>query len=253
MGLSDLVKRIQEAWGNLEERERLEMQSHQILQIFARNIHIQGDVLLQKEDIAESVEQIFKLSDSVYGGLRGEPKFPIGYYINFLLRYSAISKDSRALFIAERTLDMMHRGGIYDHLGGGFSRYSVDERWFLPHFEKMLYDNALLGNAYLEAWKAAKRNFYLTIANETFDYILRDMKHEGGGFYSAEDADSEGREGYYYTWTYDDVIKLLGHDGELFCEYYDIKPDGNFDGYNILHTRMPVEEFANKTTWTWQT
>ena len=124
-----------------------------------------------------------------------------------MMRYYLNAKDSRALFLVERTLDMMHRGGIYDHLGGGFSRYSVDEKWLVPHFEKMLYDNAILAQAYLEAWQVTKRPLYRQVCEEILRYILRDMTHPEGGFYSAEDADSEGHEGLFYTWTFEEVMK----------------------------------------------
>ena len=132
-------------------------------------------------------------------------------------------KDGRALFLVERTLDMMQRGGIYDHLGGGFSRYSVDEMWLVPHFEKMLYDNALLTYSYLEAWQITKKVLYRQVCSEIIDYILRDMTSSHGGFYSAEDADSEGHEGYFYTWTLKEVQQLLGkEESRLFCQFYQI-------------------------------
>ena len=187
------------------------------------------------------------MADPVYGGMKGIPKFPIGYQINFMLRYSATKKDSRAVFLVERTLDMMHRGGIYDHLGGGFSRYSVDEKWLVPHFEKMLYDNALLIESYLEAWQLTKKPLYRQVCEEIIEYILRDMTHTDGGFYSAEDADSEGYEGWFYTWPFEEIQKVLGmKESELFFEYYNITSEGNFEGRNILNTPMRLEEFAEK-------
>ena len=185
------------------------------------------------------------MADPVYGGIRGVPKFPIGYQWNFMLHYASMAEDSRSLFLAERTLDMMQRGGIFDHLGGGFSRYSVDERWLVPHFEKMLYDNALLAYSYLEAWQVTQRSFYRTVCSDILGYVLRDMIDPEGGFYSAEDADSEGHEGYFYTWTYDEIRNVLGNpESALFCEYYQVTPEGNFEGRNILHTPVRLEEFA---------
>ena len=142
---------------------------------------------------------------------------------------------------------MMHRGGIYDHLGGGFSRYSVDEKWLVPHFEKMLYDNAILAQSYLEAWQLTKKPLYRQVCEEILNYVLRDMTHPEGGFYSAEDADSEGHEGLFYTWGHEEVIEALGEEGELFCQFYDITPEGNFEGRNILHTAVSVEDFAART------
>jgi len=246
MGLIELVVRMQQVWSG-PERDRIEEQATKIVEVFHSNILTQGEELPEKELIDDSAEMIFKMADPVYGGMKSAPKFPVGYQMNFMLRYGATRKDSRALFYVERTLEMMHRGGIYDHLGGGFSRYSVDERWFLPHFEKMLYDNALLAQAYLEAWQATKKISYRRIADEILNYVLREMTHPEGGFYSAEDADSEGHEGYFYTWERKEVDELLGKkESALFCEYYDITDAGNFEGRNILHTAISEEEFARK-------
>lgn len=243
-GLVDLIQRIKEIWDS-EERERVMEQAERIVEAFAENIHLRGDEIPQKEQIEEAAELLFKMADPAHGGIKGVPKFPIGYQWNFLLHYASMSEDSRSLFLAERTLDMMQRGGIYDHLGGGFSRYSVDERWLVPHFEKMLYDNALLAYSYLEAWLVTQRPLYRTVCEEILNYVLRDMTHPDGGFYSAEDADSEGHEGYFYTWTYDNVCAVLGkEESALFCEFYQITPEGNFEGRNILHTPVRLEEFA---------
>lgn len=246
MGMTDLVQRIREVWEG-EERERVLQQADRIVEIFADSVHFHGDEIPQKEQIEEAAELFFKLADPVHGGMKGIPKFPIGYQSNFMLHYSSMDNDSRALFVVERTLDMMQRGGIYDHLGGGFSRYSVDEQWLVPHFEKMLYDNAILVFAYLEAWQMTKRLLYRTICEEIIHYIMRDMTHPEGGFYSAEDADSEGSEGRFYTWTLEDVEALLGKENaHLFCEYYNIKAIGNFEECNILHISHRMEEFAEK-------
>ena len=142
---------------------------------------------------------------------------------------------------------MMQRGGIWDHIGGGFSRYSVDEEWFQPHFEKMLYDNALLVDAYLEAYLSTKKALFREVVEKTLDYVLEEMTSAEGGFYSAEDADSEGVEGLFYTWEKKEVAELLGPDvSKLFCAYYDITEEGNFEGRNILHVALPVPEFAEK-------
>lgn len=244
MGLSELIERISETWNNEEERERLEVQSQYIIQLFAKSANLHGSIILSKEEMIDATEILFKMADPVQGGMKSEPKFPLAYHVNYFLNYSATLKDSRALFIVERTLEMMHRGGIYDHLGGGFSRYSVDERWFLPHFEKMLYDNVLLGKAYFTAWQVFKKPLYKLVFEEICDYLRRDMNYEFGGFYAAEDADSEGHEGYFYTWPYEEVQGLLQDKAALFCEYYDITKRGNFEGRNILHTSRSLGEFA---------
>ncbi len=246
MGLAELVSRIQEVWHS-ETRETVLSQATKIVEVFSSHAHSRGDAIPLKMTIDDTAVMLFKMADPVYGGIKGSPKFPIGYQINFLLRYSLRTKDSRALFLVERTLDMMHRGGIYDHLGGGFSRYSVDEKWLVPHFEKMLYDNAILANSYLEAWQTTKNPLYMQVCREVLNYILRDMTHPEGGFYSAEDADSEGHEGLFYTWTLGEIYRLLGADeAQVFCDFYGVTELGNFEGRNILHTRETLAEYASK-------
>lgn len=245
-GLVELIERIREVWKG-EERERVMEQAERIVEAFADNVHLHGEIIPEKEKIHELADNLFKMADPAYGGIKGVPKFPIGYQWNFMLQYAAMADDSRPLFLTERTLDMMQRGGIYDHLGGGFSRYSVDEKWLVPHFEKMLYDNALLAYSYLEAWQVTQKPFYRQVCEEILNYVLRDMTHPDGGFYSAEDADSEGHEGYFYTWTYDEIREILGADESgFFLEFYKITPEGNFEGRNILNTPQRLEEFALK-------
>ena len=244
MGLNDLVLRIRDVW-NGEERERLTSQAAKIVEIFQDSLHTEGNELPLKEHIEASVEVYFRMADPTFGGLRGAPKFPIGYQPNLLLQYSKFFNDSRALFIAERTLDMMHRGGIYDHLGGGFARYSIDEKWRVPHFEKMLYDNALLAQTYLEAWRLTGRGIYRDICFDIIRYVQRDMSHPGGGFYSAQDADSEGTEGFFYTWSPDEIKEVIGEEYfQLFCDFFDVTTSGDFQGRSVLHTPKLIEEFA---------
>lgn len=244
IGLSEVIARITDVWHS-EERPYIEEQSKKILDLFNDSIHIQGDSLPAKEIVADAADLLFKLADPVYGGMKGSPKFPIGYHYNFLLRYFARKQESRALFITEKTLDMMQRGGIYDHLGGGFSRYSVDEHWQVPHFEKMLYDNALLVNSYLEAWQVTKNPFYQKVCKEVLEYVFRELRDSQSGFLSAEDADSEGHEGLYYTWTYDEVAAVLGKEESChFCEFYGLTPEGSFEGRNILHITRRLPEYA---------
>lgn len=245
-GLEDLIKRIKEIWTG-EDRERILEQAEHIVEAFSQHVHLRGEGIPEKEQVEDTAELLFKMADPVYGGIRGVPKFPIGYQWNFMLYYASMTEDSRSLFLAERTLDMMARGGICDHLGGGFSRYSVDDRWLVPHFEKMLYDNALLAHSYLEAWRVTQRPLFREVCQNILNYVMRDMKHPEGGFYSAEDADSEGHEGLFYTWTYDEIRNVLGEkESVLFCQYYNVTPEGNFEGRNILHTPVGLEEFAAK-------
>lgn len=172
--------------------------------------------------------------DTLYGGFGEAPKFPSPHNLTFLLRYWKMTGSKKALDMVEKTLQSMYQGGIYDHIGFGFARYSTDKKWLVPHFEKMLYDNALLAIAYLECFQATGNQFYSRVASEIFTYVLRDMTSEDGGFYSAEDADSEGVEGKYYVWSLDEVFDVLGSDrGKAFCQAFDITNMGNFEGESI--------------------
>ena len=244
MGLIDLAKQIGEVWKG-EERAQLVEQAHRIIEVIrSTNQYEQGPVP-PKEAIDKSAELFFKMADPIWGGLKGAPKFPLAYQLNFLTRYAKVRKDSRALFLVEKTLDKMARGGINDHLGGGFSRYSVDEKWRVPHFEKMLYDNAIIAEAYLEGYLAESNDALKDVVIRTLDYALDEMRGDDGGFYSAQDADSEGKEGIYYTWTPDEVRALFDpKDADLLCLYFDITPFGNFEGRSVIATPDSPEEFA---------
>lgn len=168
-------------------------------------------------------------------GAHGGPKFPPSMKLQLLLRIYEDENEPRALHIIEHTLKSMAYGGIYDHLGGGFARYTTDEAWIIPHFEKMLYDNALLAKTYLESYQITKKELYRTVAIETLDYILRDMTSNEGGFYSAEDADSEGVEGKFYLWSFEELNQILTDDEfKIFTKVYPVSESGNFEGQNIL-------------------
>jgi hypothetical protein len=173
--------------------------------------------------------------DSKEGGFSSAPKFPPSGAISLLLRYHASSRDPDALAMVELTLDRMAAGGMYDHLGGGFHRYSTDASWLVPHFEKMLYDNALLARVYLEAYQVTGKEDYARVARETLDWVLREMQGEEGGYYSTQDADSEGVEGKFYVWSEEEVRRLLGAGADEFCRAYDVTASGNWEGENILH------------------
>ena len=185
--------------------------------------------------------------DAANGGFSSAPKFPSPHTISFLLRYWRRTGNEHALAMAEKTLRSMSDGGMYDHLGYGFHRYSTDSRWLVPHFEKMLYDQALLVTAYTEAYLATGNRSFRTTAEECLTYLLRDMRDPGGGFYSAEDADSEGIEGKYYLWKEKEIKEVLGDDAPVFIRAYHVKPEGNFfsqetgqrTGENILHLSFP--------------
>lgn len=185
--------------------------------------------------------------DTENGGFGSAPKFPQPMALEFLLRYHHRSGDKNALLIVEHTLERMASGGICDQIGGGFHRYSVDARWLVPHFEKMLYDNALLSHLYLHAYQVTGKQLYRRIVQETLDYVLREMRDKEGGFYSTQDADSEGVEGKYYTWTLDEVKEVLGEDeGELVSRHFDITEQGNSEGRNILSQLIETEALAEE-------
>jgi uncharacterized protein YyaL (SSP411 family) len=179
--------------------------------------------------------------DEANGGLRGAPKFPSSLPVRLLLRYYRRSGDAEALRMATLTLEKMAAGGIYDQIGGGFHRYATDATWSVPHFEKMLYDNALLAEAYLEAYQVTGRADFARVARETLDYVLREMTSPEGGFFSATDADSDGEEGKFFVWSEDEIRGLLGREADRFIRYYGVTPGGSFGGRNILHVPLPDE------------
>jgi uncharacterized protein len=216
-------------------------------------LHQLTRVIPSKDDmdlkvLEKAFEALAGQFDPTYGGFGGAPKFPSSLTLSFLLRYWKRAGSKRALEMVETTLEKMANGGMYDQLGGGFHRYSVDERWLIPHFEKMLYDNALLTRTYAEAYQATRKGIYRRVVQETLEYILREMTSPEGGFYSAQDADSEGVEGKYYVWTRDQIKGLLGKElGVPFCTYYGVTPQGNFEGkMSVLYvatSREKIPEF----------
>ena len=202
--------------------------------------------LLSAAPIHKAVAGAKQRFDPRYGGFSGAPKFPHSMTVGLLLRYAAQHGDTEALGMATLTLDRMAYGGMYDQLGGGFHRYSTDDRWLVPHFEKMLYDNALLAIAYLEAFQLTDNDEYRRVATETLDWVVRDMQSEEGGYFSTLDADSEGVEGKFYVWKREEIAGLLGDDADIFCNVYDLSADGNWEGSNILNLRAPVAEIARE-------
>jgi uncharacterized protein YyaL (SSP411 family) len=184
--------------------------------------------------------------DPTYGGFGKAPKFPSSMTLSFLLRYWKRTGTKKALEMVEKTLEKMANGGIYDHLGGGFHRYSVDQRWLIPHFEKMLYDNALLSRAYFEAHQATRKERHRRVAEEVLHYVIREMKSPAGGFYSTQDADSEGEEGKFYVWKRDQIKELLGKEkGIPFCAFYGVTSQGNFEGgLNVLNIASSLEKVS---------
>ena len=198
------------------------------------------------EKIHEAFQNLMKSADKECGGFGRAPKFPQTFSIQFLLRYHYKTKNEEPLQQALLSLDKMIDGGIYDQVGGGFARYSTDREWLVPHFEKMLYDNALLVSVLSEGFQLRKDEKYREVIQETISFVQRELMHPDGGFYSALDADSEGEEGKFYTWQYDEVKSLLGEGSEIFCGFFDITPKGNWEGKNIPRIKKPIELFANE-------
>ncbi len=195
------------------------------------------------DDASRSLQEAF---DWDYGGWGRAPKFPQPMAIEFLLRRWVLKRQPEALAMAEKALESMAQGGMYDQLGGGFHRYSTDPFWLVPHFEKMLYDNALLARVYLHAWQVTGKVPYRRVVEETLDYILREMTDPAGGFYSTQDADSEGEEGRFFLWSLREVQEALGDEASLFAESYGVTASGNFEGRNILLVAHASEALAEK-------
>ncbi len=200
-------------------------------------------------------EEMSKRFDPEKGGFSSAPKFPSPHNLLFMLRFWKRTGEQTAIQMVEKTLHEMRRGGIYDHIGYGFHRYATDKEWLVPHFEKMLYDQALISLAYLEACQATGKSAYALTAREIFQYVLRDMRAGEGGFYSAEDADSEGVEGKFYLWTEREIIDLCGKDlGDLMIKVFNVEKGGNFReestgekaGQNIPHLRQDLTELAGQ-------
>ncbi len=202
---------------------------------------------LEKSILSAAATQLKKRFDWTHGGFGQAPKFPNSMAMSFLLRYWHDTADPQSLEMIEQSLLKMAQGGIYDQLGGGFHRYSTDARWLVPHFEKMLYDNALLSQLYLEVHLATGEDIYRQIVEETLDYVVREMTSPEGGFYSTQDADSEGEEGKFFVWKPSEIEALLGKDdADLFCRFYDVTEEGNFEhsGASILNIREPLSVVA---------
>ncbi len=255
---NDLLHTIVNFWR--DKREQIEQNSEQITQL-VRNSYLhkpQAEAEKISVDLLDNAyEQLVLQFDSSYGGFGADlaawsvknPKFPLPSYLSFLLRYYHRTQEEFALKMVTKTLYAMAEGGIFDQLGGGFHRYSTDKHWLVPHFEKMLYDNALLARVYLEAYQVTGEPFFAQTATETLDWVLREMTDSKGGFYSAVDADSGGVEGAFYVWSPTEIKSVLGEEqGEVLCRYYGVTPQGNFEEKkSVLHVANPTEGL-NKDT-----
>lgn len=230
IGFADLLLNVHGKW--TKERKELLMSANEVIKHLHRRTSKEREA---SEIILHRTMQIYRMSyDEVHGGFGDAPKFPSPHNLWFLVDYFERKGEAEALKMAEKSLTQMYRGGLFDHIGGGFSRYSTDRYFLAPHFEKMLYDNAMLIIVYCRAYEVTRRPIYHEIAKRTADYILREMTSEDGGFYSAQDADSEGVEGKYYLFEPEEIHQILGEeDGEKFNRYYDITEEGNFEEKNI--------------------
>jgi len=203
----------------------------------------QGSRSLEVKLLDQAARAIMRNFDSVHGGFGRAPKFPHPMDLKVLLRHHARTGEAQALEAVRHTLGKMARGGMYDHLGGGFARYSTDDRWLVPHFEKMLYDNALLASTYLEAYQLTRDPEFARVARDTIDYVMGRMTGPEGGFHSTEDADSEGVEGKYYVWSAAEIAKLLGPESaKTFCYVYDVTEEGNWEDHNILNLPRTIDQ-----------
>ena len=231
-----------------EKREEIEARGPEIVQsLAAMNTLPPGAGKVTAASLDLAFDQLVPRFDRTHGGFTGAPKFPGSMSLAFLLRhFSRAGRQEGRDFVA-LSLQKMARGGMYDQLGGGFHRYSVDERWLVPHFEKMLYDNALLSRLYLEAYQLDPQPLYARVVEEILDYVVREMLNPQGGFYSTQDADSEGHEGKFFIWTPKEIGEILGEEeGKVFCQYYDVTEGGNFEGSNILNVPRPLEQVASE-------
>jgi uncharacterized protein len=227
-----------------EKPQDVERSVEQILAALQRmSLSTESQQPFSSDIIGQSAEQLAQAYDPDHGGLGKAPKFPnVGVYELFLRHYHH-SKGSRFLEMVTHTLTKMAQGGIYDHLGGGFHRYSVDEKWLVPHFEKMLYDNAQLVRIYAQVYCVTGEPLFKQVVDETMNYLMREMLHTEGGFYSTQDADSEGEEGKFFVWTEAEITRLLGEGAsEIFCRIYDVSEEGNFEEKNILHPILTLEQ-----------
>jgi hypothetical protein len=232
-----------------DEPAKIEQNRAALLARLANKARPQGKVTIGLKELDAASTQVGNMFDQVHGGLRGAPKFPQPAILEMLWRAGLRSGDKRFFETVEHSLERMSEGGIYDHLGGGFSRYSVDEHWLVPHFEKMLYDNAQLLELLALAWQRSGTLLFAQRARETVAWLKREMTTKEGAFAASLDADSEGEEGKFYVWSHHDVLKALGsEDGEYFARHYDVTPGGNFEGHTILNRLASVPRTSEDET-----
>ena len=241
-GFGSILKQLSQAWQ--EKPKDIEMAAENFLQSLQRTETVKTHSKLEKSILDEAAVNLLQMGDQNFGGFGQAPKFPNAANISFMFRYSKLSGISKFNEFALKTLKRMAKGGIFDQIGGGFHRYSTDTMWLVPHFEKMLYDNALIPINYVEAYQITKDDFYLDVLRKTLDYVLREMTSKEGGFYSAQDADSEGEEGKFYVWKKSEIKEILGKDADTFCLFYDVTDGGNWEGKSILCNNVNLSSVA---------
>jgi len=252
-GMRELIPWISKLWQN--ERKKITASSNEIITAFQKSTSFESGDRLSVETLDEAYNQYKQQFDEAHGGFGTSPKFPSPHNLMLLLRYAKQNPESEALQMVEKTLTSMRRGGIFDHIGLGFHRYSTDQQWLLPHFEKMLYDQAMLMIVFSEAWQMTQNPLFKQTANEIAEYLNRKMRSKNGGFYSAEDADSEGEEGKFYVWKTSEIRELLPTaKAELAIEVFNLKDEGNYQdestgrrtGKNIPHLKKSLAELADE-------
>ncbi|MBP9120319.1 MAG: thioredoxin domain-containing protein, partial [Ignavibacterium sp.] len=253
IGMMELIPRLKEIW--ITKKDEVIKSANEIASSLNNQNLISDTTVIDKSVLDKAYDELSKRYDETNGGFGSAPKFPSPHNLLFMLRYWKSRNQPKALEMVEKTLTEMRHGGIYDHIGFGFARYSTDQNWLVPHFEKMLYDQAMLVMAFTETYLATKNNFYKETAQEILEYVLRDMTHPEGGFYSAEDADSEGEEGKFYLWDADELRNVLDKkESDFAIRVFSIADDGNWideskgmmPGTNILHLNKSTTELANE-------
>jgi len=243
-GFGSLCRQLAQSWK--EKPKDIEKAADSFMQNLGKLQQHQAPSEIDKSILDEAAINLLQIADITYGGFGQAPKFPNASNLSFMFRYSKLSGISKFQKFALLTLKKMAKGGIFDQIGGGFHRYSTDARWLVPHFEKMLYDNALLPIVYSEAYQITKDPFFENVVKKTLDYVIREMTSSDGTFFSAQDADTNGEEGQTFVWKKQEIEKILGQDSEIFCIYYDVTDGGNFEGNTILANNINASSLGFK-------
>ena len=243
-GFGSLCRQLAQSWK--EKPKDVEKAADSFLQNLDKLQQFPTPSEIDKSTLDEAAINLLQMADTTYGGFGQAPKFPSASNLSFMFRYTRLSGISKFEKFALLTLKKMAKGGIFDQIGGGFHRYSTDARWLVPHFEKMLYDNALLPIVYSEAYQITKDSFFREVVRKTLDYVIREMTSDNGTFFSAQDADTNGEEGQTFVWKKQEIEKILGDNSEIFCIYYDVTDGGNFEGNTILANNISASSLGFK-------